>query len=55
LDKDKPTYISKILKEKKNVLVGLFLAAFNPSATSKDAHHILLYGCTEPGSQEKIW
>ncbi|CAF1189147.1 unnamed protein product [Adineta steineri] len=39
LDTNKPTYIT----------------AFNPSATSKDAHHMLLYGCTEPGSQKKIW
>jgi peptidylglycine monooxygenase len=39
MDEDKPTYIT----------------AFNPSATSKDAHHILLYGCTEPGSNKKIW
>jgi peptidylglycine monooxygenase len=39
MDKDQATYIT----------------AFNPSATSKDAHHILLYGCTEPGSEKKIW
>lgn len=31
------------------------LAAFNPSATSKDAHHILLFGCSEPGSDDEIW
>ncbi|CAF2953818.1 unnamed protein product [Rotaria sp. Silwood2] len=39
MNKDKTTYIT----------------AFNPSATSKDAHHILLFGCTEPGSEKKIW
>jgi peptidylglycine monooxygenase len=39
LDADKPTYIT----------------AFNPSATSKDAHHILLFGCLEPGSHKKTW
>ncbi|CAF3136690.1 unnamed protein product [Rotaria socialis] len=39
MDQDKATYIT----------------SFNPSATSNDAHHILLFGCTEPGSQEKIW
>jgi len=39
MDEDKPTYIT----------------AFNPSATSKDAHHILLFGCKEPGSNKKIW
>jgi len=32
-----------------------YITAFNPSATSKDAHHILLYGCSEPGSDKKIW
>lgn len=32
-----------------------FSAAFNPAATSKDAHHILLFGCSEPGSSQKIW
>ncbi|CAF1561509.1 unnamed protein product [Rotaria magnacalcarata] len=39
MDKEKATYIT----------------AFNPAATSKDAHHVLLFGCTEPGSKEKIW
>ncbi|CAF0874637.1 unnamed protein product [Rotaria sp. Silwood1] len=39
MDQDKPTYIT----------------AFNPAATSQDAHHILLFGCTEPGSRQKIW
>ncbi|CAF1362695.1 unnamed protein product, partial [Didymodactylos carnosus] len=33
----------------------IFITGFNPSATAKDAHHMLLYGCTEPGSQKKIW
>lgn len=32
-----------------------YITAFNPSATSEDAHHILLFGCTEPGSEKKIW
>ncbi|UJR07751.1 hypothetical protein I4U23_012035 [Adineta vaga] len=39
MNHDKPTYIT----------------AFNPSANSTDAHHILLYGCMEPGSQKKVW
>jgi len=39
MDENQPTYIT----------------AFNPSATSKDAHHILLFGCTEPGSDDEIW
>ncbi len=58
MDKDKDTYISKYLKiEKKNNCFNLnvFLAAFDPSGTSEDAHHMLLYGCTEPGSEKKIW
>jgi hypothetical protein len=45
----------KTKEEQKEFEFRLFLAAFNPSATSKDAHHILVYGCTEPGSQKKIW
>lgn len=32
-----------------------YITAFNPAATSKDAHHILLFGCSEPGSSQKIW
>lgn len=33
----------------------IYITGFNPSATSKDAHHILLYGCSEPGHDQKIW
>ena len=33
----------------------VILAAFNPSASSNDAHHMLLYGCAEPGRDKKIW
>lgn len=33
----------------------MFLAGFDPSGSSDDAHHMLLYGCTEPGSEKKIW
>ncbi|CAF1422441.1 unnamed protein product [Adineta steineri] len=39
MDEDQPTYIT----------------AFNPSASSKDAHHMLVFGCSEPGSSDKIW
>jgi len=32
-----------------------FITTFNPSASAEDAHHMLLYGCSSPGSDEKIW
>jgi hypothetical protein len=56
MDKDNSTYISKYSKQETFFCIFLLvLVAFNPSATSKDAHHMLLYGCTEPGSHNKIW
>ena len=54
----KPIHLHQYFVFHRNVydlFIRLFLAAFNPSATSKDAHHILLYGCTTPGSQQPIW
>jgi peptidylglycine monooxygenase len=33
-----------------DVLVG-----FEPNATMDVAHHMLLYGCTSPGSSEEVW
>jgi peptidylglycine monooxygenase len=32
-----------------------FLIGFHPNATSKTAHHMLLYGCKNPGYQEPIF
>lgn len=33
----------------------LFTAGFKPHANKDIAHHMLLYGCTTPGSQAKVW
>nr|CAD7442380.1 unnamed protein product [Timema bartmani] len=33
-----------------SVLVG-----FEPNATMETAHHMLLYGCTAPGSKKAVW
>lgn len=30
-------------------------AAFKPYASMQKAHHMLLFGCDEPGSDQKIW
>jgi peptidylglycine monooxygenase len=31
------------------------MVAFQPNATMNTAHHILLYGCGEPGSNKPLW
>ena len=33
-----------------NLTVG-----FTPNATMETAHHMLIYGCEEPGSEEEVW
>lgn len=33
----------------------LYVVAFEPNATKETAHHILLYGCEEPGSLNDVW
>uniref|UniRef100_F1L4N0 peptidylglycine monooxygenase n=1 Tax=Ascaris suum TaxID=6253 RepID=F1L4N0_ASCSU len=32
-----------------------YLLGFKPFATMQKAHHMLLFGCDEPGSEEAIW
>jgi len=32
-----------------------FLVGFEPLADMKKVHHILLYGCEQPGSEEPVW
>ncbi|GAB6027581.1 hypothetical protein CHUAL_001824 [Chamberlinius hualienensis] len=32
-----------------------YIVGFRPNATMETAHHMLLYGCTEPGSQDEVW
>jgi len=28
---------------------------FKPQASMEKAHHILIYGCTEPGNTNDVW
>uniref|UniRef100_A0A2A4JAW7 Copper type II ascorbate-dependent monooxygenase N-terminal domain-containing protein n=1 Tax=Heliothis virescens TaxID=7102 RepID=A0A2A4JAW7_HELVI len=32
-----------------------YIVGFEPNATMHTAHHMLLYGCSEPGSNESVW
>lgn len=32
-----------------------YIVGFEPNATMHTAHHMLLYGCTEPGSHDYVW
>ncbi|XP_068233218.1 peptidylglycine alpha-hydroxylating monooxygenase isoform X2 [Palaemon carinicauda] len=32
-----------------------YVTAFEPNATMETAHHMLLYGCEEPGSDGEVW
>ncbi|VVC89290.1 unnamed protein product [Leptidea sinapis] len=31
-----------------------YIVGFKPNATMNTAHHMLLYGCTEPGSNDSV-
>ena len=35
--------------------LSLFSAGFEPHGNMTTAHHILLYGCEEPGDTRKVW
>ncbi|XP_013188764.1 peptidylglycine alpha-hydroxylating monooxygenase [Amyelois transitella] len=32
-----------------------YIVGFQPNATMHTAHHMLLYGCSEPGSNDSVW
>ncbi|XP_053609640.1 peptidylglycine alpha-hydroxylating monooxygenase [Plodia interpunctella] len=32
-----------------------YIVGFKPNATMHTAHHMLLYGCSQPGSNESVW
>ncbi|KAI4488885.1 PREDICTED: peptidylglycine alpha-hydroxylating monooxygenase [Polistes canadensis] len=32
-----------------------YIVGFEPNATMETAHHMLLYGCTKPGSTKTVW
>lgn len=43
------------LEKKIDKICFLFIVGFIPNATMETAHHMLLYGCEEPGSDEEVW
>lgn len=32
-----------------------YIVGFEPNATMDTAHHIILYGCSKPGSSKPLW
>lgn len=32
-----------------------FVVGFEPNATMNTAHHIIIYGCSKPGSSKPLW
>ncbi|XP_038208251.1 peptidylglycine alpha-hydroxylating monooxygenase [Zerene cesonia] len=34
---------------------NFYIVGFKPNATMHTAHHMLLYGCSEPGSNDSVW
>lgn len=46
------TYLCKAMKMQD---VPKYLVGFQPHANMEIAHHILLYGCDEPGSSKPVW
>lgn len=32
-----------------------YITGFEPNATMETAHHMLVYGCTNPGSNKPVW
>ena len=32
-----------------------YIVGFQPNATMNTAHHILIYGCKEPGTAKAVW
>lgn len=49
-------HFCKVLSIKTTFLIVLFQkVGFNPNATMNTAHHMLLYGCGEPGTMKTTW
>ncbi|XP_046662518.1 peptidylglycine alpha-hydroxylating monooxygenase-like [Homalodisca vitripennis] len=38
-----------------NFTTNYYIVGFEPNATMNTAHHMLLYGCTKPGSNKPVW
>ena len=60
IDSDTDYYIGKNHRETMKIvwltLVSrLYIVGFAPNATMETAHHMLVFGCEEPGSQEAVW
>jgi len=36
-------------------LCYIISVGFEPKATGHTSHHMLIYGCSEPGSDEPVW
>lgn len=32
-----------------------FITGFRPNASQETAHHMLIFGCADPGSEEPVW
>lgn len=38
------------------IYIAIFISVgFEPNATMHTAHHMLLYGCSEPGTNDPVW
>ncbi|KAG7213297.1 hypothetical protein KM043_002596 [Ampulex compressa] len=40
---------------KVDFMTNYYIVGFEPNATMETAHHMLLYGCTKPGSAKSVW
>ncbi|OXU20067.1 hypothetical protein TSAR_006430 [Trichomalopsis sarcophagae] len=40
---------------KVNTIDTYYIVGFEPNATMDTAHHIILYGCSKPGSSKPLW
>lgn len=34
---------------------SFYIVGFDANATMETSHHIILYGCSEPGSSKPVW
>lgn len=46
------TYLCHGMKMNKD---AQYVVGFKPRASMEKAHHILIYGCTEPGNSDSVW
>lgn len=48
-------FLSRIKIDRQADGIFVDLVGFSPNASMNVAHHMLLYGCTTPGSTEEVW